>query len=97
MSEGVSLKNQIKILKPKLYAVIIYNDDTTTMDFVVLILNKIFKKSLEEATNLMIEVHEKGKGLAGIYVLDIAVTKKNQADIMAMESKFPLKILVEEV
>lgn len=90
------IKNEIKLQKPKMYAVIIYNDEITTMDFVVQILNKIFNKSLIEATELMLEIHENGRGMAGIYTWDIAMTKKNQVDIMKIEDNFPLKVSVEE-
>lgn len=90
------LKDEIKLKKPKMYSVIIHNDEITTMDFVVLILNKIFNKSLEESTKLMLEIHERGIGTAGIYTYDIAVTKKGQADSMSIENNFPLKITVEE-
>jgi ATP-dependent Clp protease adaptor protein ClpS len=97
MSEQVSVKNQTKLLKPKAFAVVIHNDEITTMDFVVRILNKVFNKSLDEANSLMMEVHEKGKGVAGVYVLDIALTKKNQVDIMSIDNNFPLKVTVEEL
>lgn len=97
MSESISVKSEIKISKPKVYAVVIHNDDITTMEFVVRILNRIFNKSLDEANHLMLEVHEKGKGVAGVYVLDIALTKKNQVDLMAIESNFPLRVTVEEI
>lgn len=94
--EQVLLQNDIKLKKPKLYAVIIYNDEVTTMDFVVMILNKVFNKTLDEATYLMLEIHQSGKGVAGIYLLDIAVTKKNQADILSLKNDYPLKITIEE-
>lgn len=94
--EQVLLQNDIKLKKPKLYAVIIYNDEVTTMDFVVMILNKVFNKTLDEATYLMLEIHQSGKGVAGIYLLDIAVTKKNQADMLSLKNDYPLKITIEE-
>lgn len=97
MSEQVSVKNRTKLSKPKAFAVVIHNDEITTMDFVVRILNKVFNKSLDEANTLMMEVHEKGKGVAGVYVLDIALTKKNQVDIMSLDNNFPLKVTVEEL
>lgn len=92
----LDVENKVKLQKPKLYAVVILNDEITTMDFVVKILNKIFDKSLDEATRLMLEVHENGKGIAGVYTYDIAVTKKSQVDILSIENNFPLKIVVEE-
>lgn len=96
LEEQMLLKSKLELSKPKLYAIIIYNDNVTTMEFVVKILNKVFNKSLSESTKLMLEVHEKGKGIAGIYIYDIAATKKNQVDIMAIKDNFPLKIIIEE-
>jgi len=73
-----------------------YNDDFTTMEFVVAILNIIFNKSFEEANKIMMEVHKRGKGIAGVYTYDIAVTKTNKAISMAREEGFPFKLTVEE-
>lgn len=95
-TQKVILKNQIKIDKPKMYAVVIYNDELTTMEFVIQMLMEVFNKSLAEATELMFKIHEVGKGIAGVYTYDIAITKKCKADMLAIESNFPLKIMVEE-
>jgi len=78
-----------------MYAVTLYNDDVTTMDFVVELLVKIFHKNTAEASTVMMQVHQAGKGVAGIYTYDIAVTKKMQADRMAAEKGFPLRLAVE--
>ena len=91
------IKNKAKISKPKHYKVIMYNDDYTSMEFVVDVLINIFKKSLEAANKIMIEVHKSGKGIAGIYPYDIAVTKASVAMAMAEEEGFPFKLIVEEV
>ena len=80
---------------PRMYAVILHNDDITTMDFVIELLVKVFRKSTAEASNIMMQVHQQGKGVAGIYTYDIAVTKKIQADRMAAEKAFPLRLTVE--
>ena len=80
---------------PRMYAVTLYNDDITTMDFVVELLVKIFHKSTADASTIMMQVHQMGKGVAGIYTYDIAVTKKMQADRMATEKGFPLRLSVE--
>ena len=90
-------KNKIKLKKPKHYKVIMYNDDYTTMEFVIEILMIIFKKSLEEANKIMLDVHKKGKGIAGIYPYDIAVTKVSLAMSKAEEEGFPFKLDIEEV
>ena len=67
-------KASIKVKEPRKYKVIMYNDDFTTMEFVVAILNIIFNKSFEEANKIMMEVHKTGKGTAGVYTYDIAVS-----------------------
>ncbi|MGG7145001.1 ATP-dependent Clp protease adaptor ClpS [Clostridium nigeriense] len=89
-------RTNIKIEEPRKYNVIMHNDDFTTMEFVVAILNIIFNKGLEEANKIMMEVHKSGKGIAGIYPYDIAISKANKAMIMAKEEGFPFKLTVEE-
>lgn len=90
---NVSTLQELKI--PKMYAVTLYNDDVTTMDFVVELLVKVFHKNTVDASAIMMQVHQLGKGVAGIYTYDIAVTKKMQADRMAAEKGFPLRLEVE--
>lgn len=89
-------KSKIKVKKPKNYKVVMHNDDHTTMDFVVYILTDIFNKSVEEANKIMIDVHEKGIGIAGIYSFDIATTKVSMAMSIAAEEGFPFKLTIEE-
>lgn len=86
----------IKVKKPKNYKVIMHNDDFTTMEFVVAILNIIFNKDLEEANKIMMDVHKNGKGIAGVYPYDIAISKTNKAMLMAKNEGFPFKLTVEE-
>jgi ATP-dependent Clp protease adaptor protein ClpS len=88
--------NEIDLRPPNLYAVIIHNDDVTTMDFVTEVLTRIFGKTPVDAASLMMEVHEMGHGIAGVYVFDIAITKKSQADCLASERGFPLKLTIRE-
>lgn len=90
-------KNRVKIQKPKQYKVVMFNDDFTTMEFVVNILVNIFNRKIEEANKIMLDVHKKGKGIAGIYPYDIAVTKTSIAMALAKEEGFPFKLSVEEV
>ena len=85
-----------KLKKPKMYVVIMHNDDYTTMRFVVEVLIQIFNKSSIEASELMIKIHTKGNAVIGIYTYDIAVTKKLLADKMAKQREFPLKITIDE-
>lgn len=89
-------KSKIKTKKPKHYKVVMYNDDYTTMEFVVDILMNIFNKKFEEANKIMLDVHKKGKGIAGIYPYDIAVTKVSTAMAIAREEEFPFKLTIEE-
>jgi len=90
-------KTILKVKKPKMYKVIIYNDDYTTMDFVVEVLVSIFSKNVPEAVKIMFSVHKKGSGVAGIYSYDIAATKIKQAHNIAIKSGYPLKLTMEGV
>jgi len=98
MPEQTIFKEEIKtkLKKPKMYKVIIHNDDYSTMEFVVEVLVKVFHKKVPEATKIMLDVHNKGKGIVGIYTADIAATKIYQVKQMAEESGFPLKLTMEE-
>ncbi|MBR1484269.1 MAG: ATP-dependent Clp protease adaptor ClpS [Prevotella sp.] len=88
-------RQRIKLKEPRRYKVIIYNDDFTTMEFVVKILMQVFLKSEEEANALMLQVHHSDKAVVGIYSYDIAVTKANKATAMAREENYPLRLTVE--
>ena len=92
----LSEKLETKYKKPKMYAVIMHNDDYTTMQFVVEVLINIFNKASTEATDLMMQIHTKGSAVVGIYTYDIAVTKKLLADRLAEQKEFPLKITIDE-
>jgi len=85
------------IREPKLYRVILINDDYTTMDFVIEILIVVFHKPAAEATRIMLDVHENGKGFCGVYTYDIATTKIDQVHQLARKREFPLKCSLEEV
>ncbi|MCF7927538.1 MAG: ATP-dependent Clp protease adapter ClpS [Spirochaetales bacterium] len=89
-------EDEQKVDEPGMYKVVLHNDDYTTMDFVVEILTSIFKKSFEEATEIMFNVHTNGKGVAGVYTYDIAATKARQVRGKARQSDFPLKCSLEE-
>jgi len=86
-----------KFEEPKLYQVILHNDDYTTMEFVIEVLIRVFQKSFSEAEVLMRDVHIKGKGIAGVYPFDIAATKTYQVGKMAKEKSFPLRCTFEPV
>lgn len=92
---GLKERQRIELREPRRYKVIIYNDDFTTMEFVVMILKQIFFKSEEEAQTLMLQVHHSDKAVVGIYSYDIAVSKAKKATSMAREQGFPLRLTVE--
>lgn len=87
---------EIKILAPKMLKVIMLNDDFTTMEFVIELLISVFGKNPEEATFIMLKIHNEGEGVCGIYTYDIAYTKVHIARNKAKEAGFPLRILVQD-
>ena len=93
---GLKERQRIDLKEPRRYKVIIYNDDFTTMEFVVMILKQVFFKSEEEAQALMLQVHHSDKAVVGIYSYDIAVSKANKATSMAREQGYPLRLTVEQ-
>lgn len=88
-------RQRIDLREPKRYTVTIYNDDFTTMEFVVMILKLIFFKSETEAEALMLQVHHSDKAVVGIYSYDVATSKVRKATNMAREEGFPLRLTVE--
>jgi ATP-dependent Clp protease adaptor protein ClpS len=80
-----------------MYRVILYNDDYTSMDFVVEILMTVFNKAAAEATKIMLDVHKKGTGVCGVYTYDIAVSKVNRVHREAQTHEFPLRCGYEEI
>lgn len=87
--------SRITLQTPRRYKVTIYNDDFTTMEFVVKILVTVFFKSEAEAQKLMLQVHHSDKAVVGIYSYDIAMSKVNKATQMAREAGFPLRLTYE--
>lgn len=79
-----------------MYRVLLHNDDYTTMEFVVEILMVVFNKSVESATEIMLNVHRKGIGVCGVYTHEIAETKVETVSRLAQENGFPLKCTMEE-
>ncbi len=79
-----------------MFRVLLLNDDFTPMDFVVQVLQQIFAKNREQATQIMLRVHNEGAGLCGIYPRDIAETKLNQVAMLAREHQHPLQCVMEE-
>jgi ATP-dependent Clp protease adaptor protein ClpS len=88
-------RQRTNLREPRRYKVTIYNDDFTTMEFVVKILVEVFFKSEAEAEALMLQVHHSDKAVVGIYTYDIAVSKVQKATLMAREANFPLRLTYE--
>jgi ATP-dependent Clp protease adaptor protein ClpS len=84
-----------KVEKVRRYKVVFHNDDYTTMEFVILVLMKFFHKSETEATHIMLSVHHKGHGVAGLYTKDVAETKVAQVMGYAKEQGMPLRVTAE--
>ena len=84
-----------KVKKPKRYKVLLHNDDYTTMEFVVFVLQSCFSKTVDEAQKVMLKVHNDGVGICGIYTYEIAETKTAKVIQMAKESGHPLKCTFE--
>lgn len=84
-----------RVTVPKMYKVVLLNDDYTPMDFVVLVLQRFFGKSQEQATHIMLDVHKKGSGLAGVFTLEVAEMKVMQVNQFARNNQHPLKCTME--
>lgn len=85
-------RTNTSLREPRRYKVIIYNDDFTTMEFVVHVLTSVFFKTSDEAEQLMLDVHHKGSATVGVYSYDIASSKVRKATMMAREENFPLRL-----
>ena len=93
---GVVLKTRSKTKKPSMYKVLMLNDDYTPMEFVVHILERIFNKSQEEATRIMLHVHQKGVGVCGVFTYEVAETKAGQVMDLARQNQHPLQCTIEK-
>ncbi|CAK8713008.1 ATP-dependent Clp protease adapter ClpS [Desulfobulbus sp. F1] len=93
--EETVVKERIKLQEPPQYKVLLHNDDYTTMDFVVMILELIFSKNTAEATAIMLSVHHQGRGVAGIYTREIGETKVAEVHQLARKNQYPLKCSLE--
>jgi ATP-dependent Clp protease adaptor protein ClpS len=93
---SVITKTRPQTQKPSLYKVLLMNDDFTPMEFVVHVLEVFFNKSGEEATRIMLHVHQKGVGVCGVYTLEVAETKVMQVMDFAKENGHPLQCTMEK-
>ena len=96
INPGVALKSQPKVKKPSMYKVLMLNDDYTPMEFVISVLESFFGKSVEEATQIMLHVHQKGVGICGVFTFEIAETKVNQTMELARKNQHPLQCTLEK-
>ncbi len=92
--DTLTLENT-KISKPSLYKVLLHNDDYTPMDFVVMILETIFHKKQEDAVSIMLNVHQKGRGICGVYTYEVAESKSQQVVESAKQNDYPLQCSME--
>lgn len=92
----VLTESKTKLEKPKLFKVLLHNDDFTTMDFVVFVLEYVFMRDTAEAFAIMLKVHNEGVGMAGVYPYEIATTKAEKAMNLARAREYPLLCTVEE-
>lgn len=96
-TEGeTSIQTIPRVETPKMYKVLLLNDDYTPMDFVVLILRRFFGKTEDEANKIMLDVHKKGSGIAGVFTLEVAEMKVMQVNQYSQMNEHPLKSTLEE-
>ena len=93
---GVVVKAKPKTKKPSMYKVIMLNDDYTPMEFVVHVLERFFSKNREEATKIMMHVHQRGVGICGTFTYEVAETKVTQVMDFARQHQHPLQCTVEK-
>jgi ATP-dependent Clp protease adaptor protein ClpS len=96
LKTGVVTKTRPKTKRPSLYKVLLLNDDYTPMEFVVYVLERFFNKQREEATRIMLHVHQKGVGICGVYTYEVAETKVTQVMNFARQHQHPLQCTMEK-
>jgi ATP-dependent Clp protease adaptor protein ClpS len=93
---GVITRSAAKTKKPSMYKVLLLNDDYTPMEFVVHVLERFFNKGRDEATRIMLHVHQKGIGICGVYTFEVAETKVTQVMDFARQHQHPLQCTMEK-
>jgi ATP-dependent Clp protease adaptor protein ClpS len=93
---GIATRTRAKTKEPAQYKVLMLNDDYTPMEFVVLCLQRFFRMSMEEATRVMLHVHQKGVGVCGTFTYEVAETKVTQVMDFARENQHPLQCTLEK-
>ena len=95
-SQGsVATEDHVETKEPRLYKVLLHNDDYTSMEFVISILETVFHKSTPDATQIMLNVHNEGVGIAGVYTREISETKISTVHQLAQKNEFPLRCSME--
>ncbi len=90
------LEDELELEEPKKYKVLLLNDDFSTMEFVIEILTNVFRLTIEQSETIMLNIHNNGKEVCGVYTKEIAFTKVAQVKTMARKANFPLKAIAEE-
>lgn len=93
---GIATRTRARTKKPSLYKVLMLNDDYTPMEFVVHVLQQFFRMDMEEATRVMLHVHQRGVGVCGIFSYEVAETKVNQVMDFARQNQHPLQCTLEK-
>ncbi len=93
---GVATRTRPRTKKPSNYKVLMLNDDYTPMEFVVLVLQKLFSMSIEDATKVMLQVHQQGLAVCGVFTYEVAETKVTQVIDFARENQHPLQATLEK-
>jgi ATP-dependent Clp protease adaptor protein ClpS len=94
--EGVATESETRVRKPPLFKVLLHNDDYTTMEFVIFILETVFNLSHEVAEQIMLHVHLRGVGVAGTYTFEVAEMKVAKVEALAEANEYPLLCTIEE-
>ena len=96
LNGGVLIETKLKTKKPSMYNVLLLNDDYTPMEFVVLVLESVFNKKQEEATQIMLHVHKNGVGICGTYTFEVAESKCKSVISFAKNNEHPLQCTMEK-
>jgi len=93
---GTQTRTERRLKRPRMFKVLLHNDDYTTMEFVVYILQVVFHRNATDAMQIMLHVHKHGIGVAGVYTRDVAETRVQQVEALARSHEFPLRCSLEE-
>ncbi|WP_020592709.1 ATP-dependent Clp protease adapter ClpS [Kiloniella laminariae] len=94
--QGVVVKPRTRTKRPSMYKVLLLNDDYTPMEFVIHVLTQFFGKDQEDATRIMLQVHQQGVGICGVFNYDVAETKATQVVDLARKNQHPLQCVIEK-